>query len=143
MSEIRSSVVPSYFTSISDCVDHAQRHSTFTGNIRFYQLDSGSRKPLHQSRYLFPMGRTKNHNPARSEKEQNRRRRVALFQKASLLAHHGADVYVVVRRYDAFHVFTSSNTKNWPPLRSEVVSSPEHSWQWPVANRARINNAQL
>ena len=61
---------------------------------------------------------------ARSEKKQNRRRRIALFQKISVLAHHGAEIYVVVRghRYGAFHVFTSSSTETWPPSPSEIVS---------------------
>ena len=66
------------------------------------------------------MERKKRVNPCRLEKESFRRRKATLFNKANLLSQHGADVYVVLRRYNRFYTYSSSSSR-WPPSLKEIV----------------------
>lgn len=66
------------------------------------------------------MGRKKLDNSCRLEKELFRKRKATLFNKANILNKQGADVYVVLRRYDRFYTYTSSSSQ-WPPSLCEIV----------------------
>jgi len=61
--------------------------------------------------------------PRSEETEGYEDRLKTVLYKANVLPLYGAEVYVVVRRYNKITEYSSSNDPHWPPSRTQIVSS--------------------
>lgn len=57
----------------------------------------------------------------RQQKERFRKRRLALFKKATDMLDDGTDVFIVLRRRNRFYTYTSNNKASWPPSIENLV----------------------
>lgn len=60
----------------------------------------------------------------RQQKERFRKRRLALFKKATSMLDDGTDVFIVLRRRNRFYTYTSNNKTSWPPSIENLVRVP-------------------
>lgn len=58
---------------------------------------------------------------SRQQKERFRKRRLALFKKATAMLDNSTDVFIVLRRRDRFYTYTSNNKTSWPPSIENLV----------------------
>ena len=70
------------------------------------------------------MARDKSSTLSRQQKERFRKRRFALFKRATAMLEDGADVYIILHRRNRFYTYTTRNTSTWPPCVQDLVSDP-------------------
>ena len=68
------------------------------------------------------MGSEKQRPMSRQQKERFRKRRVALFKKATTMLDDGTKIYIILRRRNKHYTFTSNRNSSWPPLPEDVVN---------------------
>ena len=59
---------------------------------------------------------------SRQQKERFRKRRVALFKKATTMLDDGTEIYIVLRRRHKYYTYTSNRNPAWPPPPQDLVS---------------------
>ena len=69
------------------------------------------------------MGFEKQYSISRQQKERFRKRRVALFKKATTMLDDGTEIYIVLRRKNKYYTYTSNRDPSWPPQPLDLVNS--------------------
>ena len=74
------------------------------------------------------MGFEKQCSVSRQQKERFRKRRVALFKKATTMLEDGTEIYIVLRRKTKHYTYTSNRDPSWPPQPLDLVNSRQVSF---------------